>query len=128
MNNDVVLHLPWPPSVNNYYKSGRQGQRYLSIKVREYRAAVLESISEQCPGLCLDEQLFMEVYLFPPDRRKRDVDNGMKGLLDALTEAGLWDDDSLVDQLHIYRGVIVKGGSVRIELSEAGPLVQADTT
>lgn len=128
MEKDVVLYLPWPPSVNDYYKSGRQGQRYVSSRVREYRAAVLEAIAEQAPGLCLDHALFMEVYLFPPDRRKRDVDNGMKGLLDALTEAGLWEDDSLVDQLHIYRGVIIKGGSVRVELSEAGPLIQADTT
>ena len=124
MLNDVVLHLPWPPTINDYYKTGRQGQRYLSLKVREYRAAVVESLSEQCPGLYLDEQLFMEVYLFPPDKRIRDVDNNMKGLLDALTEAGLWQDDSLVDQLHIYRGEIVKGGSIRIELSEAGPIIQ----
>jgi crossover junction endodeoxyribonuclease RusA len=122
MLNDVVLHLPWPPSVNNYYKTGRSGQRYLALRVREYRAAVLESVSEQAPGLCLDERLFMEVYLFAPTRREYDVDNMMKGLLDALTEAGLWTDDKLVDQLHIYRGVLVKGGSVRIELSEGGPL------
>lgn len=122
MKNDVVLHLPWPPSVNNYYKTGRQGQRYLALSVREYRAAVLESVSQQAPGLCLDEQLFMEVYLFAPTKRMYDIDNMMKGLLDALTEAGLWTDDKLVDQLHIYRGVIVKGGSVRIELSEGGPL------
>lgn len=122
MKEDIVLHLPWPPSVNDYYKSGRQGQRYLGLNVREYRAAVLESISQQVPDLYLDEQLFMEVYLYPPDRRAMDVDNRMKGLLDALTESGMWEDDKLVDQLHIYRGEIVKGGCVRVEISEAGPI------
>ncbi len=122
MNEDIVLHLPWPPSVNDYYKSGRQGQRYLGLKVREYRAAVLEAVSQQAPGLYLDDHLFMEVYLFPPDRRARDVDNGMKGLLDAITESGMWEDDKLVKQLHIYSGEIVKGGSVRVEISEAGPI------
>ena len=122
MLDDVVLHLPWPPSVNDYYKTGRQGQRYLSYKVREYRAAVLESISEQVPGLYLDDRLFMEVYLFPPNRRTMDLDNRMKGLLDALTESGVWEDDKLVDQLHVYRGEVVKSGAVRVEISEAGPI------
>lgn len=122
MLNDVVLHLPWPPSVNNYYQTGRQGQRYLSIRAREYREHVIESINEQAPGLCLDERFFVEVYLFAPTKREYDLDNHMKGLLDGITHSGLWEDDKLIDQLHIYRGVIVKGGSVRVEISEAGPL------
>jgi crossover junction endodeoxyribonuclease RusA len=65
----------------------------------------------------------MEVYLFPPNKRVMDLDNRMKGLLDALTEAGFWEDDSLVDQLHIYRGEIIKEGVVRVEISEAGPIM-----
>ena len=124
LNQDVVLHLPWPPTVNSYYKITRHGQRYLDKKVRAFRDVVAESVHEQMPGITLDESLFMEVYLFPPDRRKRDLDNYMKGLLDALTNAGMWDDDSLIDQLHIYRGEIVNGGSVRVELSDAGPVIR----
>ena len=120
---DIVLHLPWPPTVNSYYKTTRSGQRYLDKKVREFREAVAESVFEQLSGVTLDDSLFMEVYLFPPDKRKRDLDNYMKGLLDGLTQAGLWEDDSQVDQLHIYRGEVVNGGSVRVEISEAGPVV-----
>ncbi len=123
LDQDVILFLPWPPTVNSYYKVTRHGQRYLDKKVRAFRDVVAESVHEQMPGVTLDESLFMEVYLFPPDRRKRDLDNYMKGLLDALTNAGLWDDDSLIDQLHIYRGEIVSGGSVRVELSDAGPTI-----
>ena len=124
MTEDIVLYLPFPPTINSYYKMTRQGQRYLDKTVREFRQKVAHTVNEQAPGLHLDDPLFMEVYLFMPDRRKRDVDNYMKGLLDALTEAGLWEDDSLVDQLHIYRGEIVKGGLVRVELSEAGPIMK----
>lgn len=123
LNQDVVLHLPWPPTVNSYYKVTRYGQRYLDKKVRHFRDLVAESVHEQMPGVTLDESIYMEVYLFPPDRRKRDLDNYMKGLLDAITESGLWEDDSLIDQLHIYRGEIVKDGSVRVELSDAGPII-----
>ena len=124
MTEDIVLYVPFPPTINSYYKMTRMGQRYLDKSVREFRDTVAESVNQQCPGLKLDVPLFMEVYLFMPDRRKRDVDNYMKGLLDALTEAGLWEDDSLVDQLHIYRGEVVKGGLVRVEISEAGPIMK----
>ena len=124
MTEDIILHLPWPPTINSYYKMTRQMQRYLDPKVREFRQKVADCTNEQAPGLTLDTPLFMEVYLYPPDRRKRDLDNYMKGLLDAITEAGLWTDDSLVDQLFIYRGEIVKLGAVRVEISEAGPIMR----
>ena len=75
MNEDVVLYLPWPPTINSYYKMTRNGQRYLDVKVREFRAKVSSAINEQAPGLTIHEQIFMEVYLYPPDNRKRDLDN-----------------------------------------------------
>lgn len=124
MDRDIVLHLPWPPTVNSYYKVTRNGQRYLDKKVVAFRKSVLDAVSQQAPGLTLDETLFVEVYLYPPDRRKRDVDNYMKGLLDALTEAEVWTDDVLIDQLHIFRGEIVTQGSVRVEISEGGPVMK----
>jgi crossover junction endodeoxyribonuclease RusA len=126
MLDDIVLHLPFPPTVNNYYKLTRSGVRYLDKKVRAFREAVLRAVAEQMPGVTLSDPLFMEVYLYPPDKRRRDLDNYMKGLLDALTEAELWTDDSLIDQLHIFRGTIVKGGSVRVEISEAGPIMNLE--
>jgi len=91
--------------------------------VRAYREKVVESINEQAPGLHLDEKIFVDVKLYPPDARKRDLDNYMKGLLDALTESKLWEDDSLIDQLHIYRGNRTIGGAVIVEISEGGPLM-----
>ena len=126
LEQDVILYLPWPPTVNHYYKVARNGARYLDKRVKVFREEVCESIAEQCPGLRLSDPIFMEVYLFPPDRRKRDLDNYMKGLLDGLTEAGMWDDDSLIDQLHIYRGEVVSAGYVKIEISDAGPVVKKE--
>lgn len=126
MIDDIVLHLPWPPTINNYYKYARTGARYLDKSVRVFREGVLDSVREQLPGTTLYDQLFMEVYLYPPDNRKRDLDNYMKGLLDALTEAGMWGDDAQIDQLHIFRGEVVKGGSVRVEISEAGPVMKLE--
>ena len=126
MIEDVVLYLPWPPTVNSYYKVTRQGQRYLDKKVVGFREQVSIAIGEQAPNLRLDEHLFVEAYLFPPDRRIRDLDNYMKGLLDAITKAELWTDDNLIDQLHIYRGEVIKSGAIRVEIAEAGPILAYD--
>ena len=65
----------------------------------------------------------MDVVLYPPDKKRRDLDNHMKALLDAITHAGLWEDDEQIDQLQIYRGEIVKGGGARIEINPAGPIL-----
>jgi crossover junction endodeoxyribonuclease RusA len=96
----------------------------LDKKVKPFREMVEEYANEQIPGLTLDDRLFLEVYLFPPDNRKRDLDNYMKGLLDAATHARLWIDDSQIDQLHIYRGEAVSEGVVVVSISEAGPVIK----
>lgn len=124
ISEDIVLHLPWPPTVNSYYKMTKHGQRYLDKKVKTFREAVEEALNEQVPGMELDDRLFLEVYLFPPDRRKRDLDNYMKGLLDAFTYAKMWIDDSQIDQLHLYRGEVLSEGIVVVSVSDAGPVVR----
>ena len=53
----------------------------------------------------------MFISLFPPDRRKRDLDNVLKALLDALQHAGCYDDDSQLDDIRIVRCEVRKGGS-----------------
>jgi len=60
----------------------------------------------------------MTVTLHPPDRRRRDLDNAMKALLDSLEHAGVYDDDSQIDDLRIVRGGIVPGGACVIEIRE----------
>jgi crossover junction endodeoxyribonuclease RusA len=53
-----------------------------------------------------------------PDRRRRDLDNVLKSTLDSLTHAGVWDDDSQIDQLSVERGFLDKGkGFIRITIT-----------
>lgn len=47
-----------------------------------------------------------------PDRRKRDLDNLLKAMLDALEASGLLVDDSLVYKLSMNRRGVLKGGKV----------------
>ena len=47
---------------------------------------------------------------------KPDVDNGAGSVLDALTRAGAWRDDSQVVDLHVRREVAAHGRSPRVEV------------
>lgn len=40
---------------------------------------------------------------YPPDRRKRDLDNQFKCLFDSIVKAGCIEDDSFIQELHAYK-------------------------
>jgi len=126
MKDDIILYLPWPATVNDYYGTNAYGARFIKKKARAFREVCENAIREQFPHISLSDRLLVEVVLFPPDRRKRDLDNYMKGLLDGCTQGQLWVDDSIIDQLFIYRGEPVSGGCVRVEIGPAGPVVKLD--
>ena len=112
------FELPFPVSVNLYYRSINRGkfcQSIISKRGREYRGLVLGVIAENPPET-LTGRLKVIVKLYPPDRRKRDIDNLMKSLLDALTHAEVWEDDSQIDILRISREEIRKGGSAEVTI------------
>jgi crossover junction endodeoxyribonuclease RusA len=62
----------------------------------------------------LEGRLAVHVALYPPDKRKRDIDNVLKSLLDACEHAGCYENDSQIDELHIIRKEVIKGGSCAI--------------
>jgi crossover junction endodeoxyribonuclease RusA len=49
----------------------------------------------------------------PPDARRRDIDNYNKALFDALTHAGIWEDDSQVKRMLVEWGPKVPGGRLK---------------
>jgi crossover junction endodeoxyribonuclease RusA len=58
------------------------------------------------------------IHACPPDRRRRDIDNMLKAPLDAMQHAGVIEDDSLIDDLHIIRQEPIKGGRLVVEITE----------
>jgi len=118
----ISLTLPFPPSVNTYWRhptTGKLAGRHLiSEKGRAYRTAVLAAVLGQRRNRKLDGRLSVQITAHVPDRRQRDLDNMLKALLDALTHAGVWADDSAIDRLEIKRGSQIDGGRVLVEIVE----------
>lgn len=116
----IKLVLPFPPSLNTYWRNV-QGRTIVSRAGRDYRRQVQIDVAARRlrdPSLPkgLSQPLAVTLRVHAPDRRARDLDNLPKGLLDALTHAGLWEDDSLIDELHIYRCGPIKGGCVVVQV------------
>ena len=61
----------------------------------------------------------MEIALYPPDRRKRDIDNVLKPTLDALQKAGVYKDDSQIVRLNVSKESPVKGGYMALTIRQA---------
>ena len=98
----MILTLPYPPSANHYWR--RNGHRYfISQAGVAFRAHVRQVMatwqSANANWLALTGPVSMTVALIPGDRRRRDIDNVLKPLLDALTHGGAWADDSQVKRL-----------------------------
>ena len=112
----IHIDLPYPPSVNHYW-GHRGSQKFLGKKGKEFRAEVMDVVNEA--GIqALEGRLAVHVALFPPDKRKRDVDNVLKSLLDACEHAGCYVNDSQIDELHVIRQEVRKGGGCSVVILE----------
>lgn len=108
------LELPYPPSVNHYWR--RVGARTLiSRRGRAFRQTVCSILATR--GVRpLDGPLAVEVTIHPPDKRRRDIDNVQKALLDALQHGGAYGDDSQIVRLTIEKGDPLDGGKTLVHI------------
>lgn len=120
-----MYKLPYPPSVNAIYKkingkiskrTGKRSTHALDDRVEAYRWEVIAAIGKA--HIEINGRLKVQIDAFMPDKRVRDIDNIAKCVLDALTHAGVWKDDGLIDDLRIIRRGIDAGGSVLVTVSE----------
>jgi crossover junction endodeoxyribonuclease RusA len=66
----------------------------------------------------LSGRLHVTLTAYPPDRRRRDIDNLAKSVLDAMQHAGVYLDDSQIDRLTIIRAEVEKGGIIVAKVEE----------
>lgn len=116
--------LPWPPSINHYWRNYR-GRMVISQDGRLYRQTVAYRILEQgIPRDNLNCRLQVSIDAYPPDKRRRDLDNIQKALLDAIVAADVIEDDSLIDALSILRHDAEGEGKVIVRIEPYAKEVQ----
>jgi crossover junction endodeoxyribonuclease RusA len=89
----------------------------IGARGRAYRKAATDAIFDQSvPRDMLAGPLQVELLACPPDRRRRDLDNLQKALLDAVVAAGVIADDSHIDDLRVTRGPVHPNGKVDVSI------------
>ena len=115
--NRVLLELAFPPSSNHYWRYVNS-QVLKSKDARDYIEAVgqIWMVSRQ-KAFPKDERLKLEVLAMPKDKRRRDLDNLLKVLCDALESAGVFKNDSQIDEIVIKRGEVHPEGKLLLTLT-----------
>ena len=114
MENHIEYIFPYPPTSNHYW--GQVGNRRFVGKAGLAFRKEVSIIALKRTQSLYNARLKVKVYLYPPDKRKRDIDNNMKSLLDAMEHAGVYENDSQIDELHIVRSEVIKGGGCKVIL------------
>jgi crossover junction endodeoxyribonuclease RusA len=113
----LCLVLPFPPSANRTARHTNSGAHYTPREQIEFRNQV-HTICLATRAPKLSGRLRVAITLFPPDRRRFDIDNRIKATLDALQKAGLYDDDEQIDQLEVTRVRDTKRGEAAVTVLE----------
>lgn len=113
----ITITLPLPPTINHYYvRSSRT--IFLNKKANEFRKEVFILSRNFSNYFSINERLLIDVIFHPPNKRKFDIDNRLKGLLDALQHARIFSDDEQIDKIIVTRGDIMKNGASLITIKK----------
>jgi len=119
-----IFFLPWPPSVNSVYRMfvmGKVPRMIISKQGREYFSKVAGLVKELYRIRFEKARLKVRIIVYPPDRRRRDLDNLGKVTLDSLQKAGIYRDDEQIDELIFLRCEVRKPGEVVVTIEEIVP-------
>lgn len=109
--------LPYPPSVNTYWRTNGK-RRYISKAGVDFANAVQAIVVDQNRKWFGNKRLELDITIHPRSKRRMDLDNCLKAILDALMKAGCYVDDSQIDLLTVRRSFDVRGGSTEVEIYE----------
>jgi crossover junction endodeoxyribonuclease RusA len=140
---DFEAVIAWPPSVNNYWRTGVQlpSLEAIQSRVKEhgwgsfwkwlrsrtrtntflgkrgqiYREAVAWQLIRS-RGKFGGADIIVEITLRPPTKAAPDIDNFNKAIFDALEHAGIFENDRQICQLLETRAAPVRGGEVEVRI------------
>lgn len=112
----LTLHLPYPISVNTYYRTYRNIQT-ISKEGKAFKVKVQSSYSELHP---LADSVMLKIIIHPKQNKNGaeskvliDIDNSLKSILDSLIGI-IYYDDKQVKRLVVDYGACIIGGGVTV--------------
>ena len=102
----IALNLPLPPSVNGLYRNAGGGGRVLTKDYRAWIKAADGAIQLQKQGQKRISGNFIAHIILDEAKRRGDIDNRAKAVLDRLGGWDLTDDDKHCDRVTIEWGQI----------------------
>jgi len=110
----IILHLPYPPTVNHYWAHTRNGT-FIMAKGKQYRRDVIRLVQPYKPLL---NKLKVLLLVYPPDNHRRDLDNIFKAPLDAMEHGGAYKNDNQICDLRAVRCDVIKPGWIDAYIEE----------
>lgn len=89
----IYLTLPYPPSVNGIWRGGKGGRHFLSPKYKAWKTEAAYVARSQTTAR-ISGPFAIQINAVRPDKRRRDLDNILKTLMDLVVFCGITDDDS----------------------------------
>ena len=134
---ELSLTLPYPPSVNHYWQHkavrSRQTKRwtvikYLSSRAKSFRTEVQARVYEQLgipPKLTDRLAVIVNQHYGPREGKEhsgpaQDIDNCLKSLFDAMEHAGVYRNDSQIDELLVVKKRRAAVGRVEVIIKTIG--------
>ena len=104
--------LPMPPSVNALWKTGN---------ARMYRSAKYLAWMAECEGMLADKErprinypFAIDIAIGRPSKRRMDIDNRVKAVMDILEREEIITDDCLCWHMTVYWDQDITGCKVMI--------------
>ena len=100
MTKTVELTLPWPPSVNKIWATTKKGNWYETKVSKDFKEFVIYyARSKKLTAFKPADRIFFKMLAFPPDNRRRDLDNLAKVVCDAMQDAKIYKDDCQIKRI-----------------------------
>jgi crossover junction endodeoxyribonuclease RusA len=97
----MKVTLPYPPSVNRYLRFSPKGYAYTTNEAKQYKqGAKLRALTQGLRPIT-EGEVVLSIAVYRP-RKRGDIDNVLKVLLDSLNGIA-YVDDAQVAELHISR-------------------------
>ena len=112
----VEMCIPYPPSTNHFWR--RVGARTLISREGRLFCDAIACRHAAMGAPRVEGDLALEIELYPPDNRRRDADNTIKPIQDALQKAGMFKDDSQIKKVTAEMLDTTPGGMAILRIRE----------